>query len=256
MSHGPSERFVGSGEQDTAKVSAQWYKEYYLRKGSNRNDILMNRGVLFQSLAFQKSVIEALRTVPISRNWKILDVGCGSGASLLQFLAFGFHPGNLYGIDIIPERIQEAQERWPTINFAHGDAVSMEYESDFFDMVMQSGMFFQTRDDNRARLAADEMLRVVKPGGHIMLIDWRYNYGHPECKRLSRTRIVQLFQVGTKTSILCCTSGALIPPLGRFLSTYLSSSYFVVQRLLPFLVGQVTTILSVGSSSEDPATLL
>jgi len=238
------------GEQNTQEISAQWYREYYLKKGPNRNDLLTNSGVLFQSLAFQKSVVEALRTLPISKTWKVLDVGCGVGGSLIQFLGFGFSPNSLYGIDVIPERIEEAKGRWPTINFTCGDATAMDYKPNYFDMVLQSGMFFQTKDDDLARRAADEMLRVVKPGGYILLIDWRYNYGHSECKHLSRKRIVHLFQVGRKTAILCRKNGALIPPLGRFLSTYLSSSYFIVQRLFPFLVGQVTTILQLNGRGD------
>jgi hypothetical protein len=87
------------------------------------------------------------------------------------------------------------------------------------------------------------MLRVVKPLQYIMLIDWRYSYGHSEYKGLSRKRIIDLFKVGKQTKVHCRRHGALIPPLGRLLSAHLSSSYFVVQRLLPFLVGQMVTVL-------------
>lgn len=40
-----------------------WYKKYYQKKGLDRNDLLTNPEVLFQHLAFEKSVITALRTV-------------------------------------------------------------------------------------------------------------------------------------------------------------------------------------------------
>jgi ubiquinone/menaquinone biosynthesis C-methylase UbiE len=190
-----------------------------------------------------RSVIEALRTLPIRREWKILDVGCGSGGSLLQFLGLGFSPRCLYGIDICPERIQEGKEKFPNINFVCGDAARMDYETNYFDMAMESTMFIQLTDDDLARRIADEMLRVVKPSGNVVLIDWRYSYGHPEYKALSRKRIIELFQVGTQTTAYCSKHGALIPPLGRLLSAYLPSSYFMVQRLLPFLSGQMVTVL-------------
>jgi ubiquinone/menaquinone biosynthesis C-methylase UbiE len=122
-----------------------------MRKGSDRNDVLKNTGVLFQSLAFQKSVTEALRTLPISRGWNILDVGCGGGESLLQFLTFGFPPSCLYGIDIQQERIHEAKEKLPNMNFVCGDAAQMNYESGYFDMVMESTMFIQLTDDELAQ---------------------------------------------------------------------------------------------------------
>lgn len=228
----------------TQKQTQDWYSEYYSRKGRDRNDILSNSGVLFQTLAFQKSVVEALRFLGVKKSGSvILDVGCGSGGSLTQFLHFGFDPSALHGIDIIQERIFEGRRRFPTLNLACGDASHMEYDSHHFDMVMESGMFIQLTDDNLSQKIANEMIRVAKPSGFIMLIDWRYSYGHSECKSLSRSRIASLFQVGTRTTVLRRTHGALVPPIGRIMSSYLSSLYFIVSRMFPFLVGQVTTVL-------------
>ena len=65
------------------KETQNWYREYYLKKGKDRNDLLTNPEVLFQHLAFEDSVISALRRATnLSRetsNSKILDVGCGGG---------------------------------------------------------------------------------------------------------------------------------------------------------------------------------
>jgi ubiquinone/menaquinone biosynthesis C-methylase UbiE len=188
--------------------------------------------------------VEALGALPISKNWKVLDVGCGGGGSLLHFLDSGFAPSGLFGIDIIPERIQEGKERYPNLNLICGDASRMDYNSDYFDIVIESTMFVLLTDDTLSQKIADEMIRVVKTSGYLMLIDWRYSYyGSTEHKALSRRRINQLFKVGTKTKTHCFRHGALLPPIGRFLSTYFQSSYFIIQRLLPFCVGQVVTVL-------------
>jgi hypothetical protein len=56
-------------------------------------------------------------------------------------------------------------------------------------------------------------------------------------------RIAALFDVGGSTSVIARERGALVPPVGRRLSRYLPSLYFLVQALLPPLVGQVTTVL-------------
>jgi hypothetical protein len=59
-----------------------WFHRYYTTKGDDRNDPLRNPGVLFQNLAFEKSVVQALRgLVGDKRSWKILDVGCGAGSA-------------------------------------------------------------------------------------------------------------------------------------------------------------------------------
>ena len=66
--------------RDEQQQTEEWYRTYYKTKGEDRNNILTNAGVLFQSLAVQKSIIEALRRIPVDANaWNVLDVGCGAG---------------------------------------------------------------------------------------------------------------------------------------------------------------------------------
>lgn len=223
---------------------AEGYHHYYIRKGDDRNDPLRNPGVLFQNLAFQKSEVEALRRLSGDKHsWKILDVGCGSGFSLQALLHYGLEPEHLYGIDILEDRIARARRRLPAVHLTHGDAARMGYEADSFDLVKESTMFVQITDEAAARAIAAEMLRVAKPGGHILLTDWRYSFGRPGYRALSAKRIRELFGVGTRTSVVFRTHGALIPVLGRACSRYCCSLYFLTCRLFPFLVGQVTVVL-------------
>jgi len=222
-----------------------YYENYYGKKGNDRNNILINRGVLFQNLAFRKALVEALRTLPITKDFKILDVGSGSGTgdAFLQLLACEFHPNQLYGIDIIPERIEKGKSLFPNMHLTCDDATNMKYESCYFDMVMESTMFVSLIDNKASVEIAAEMLRVTKPKGYIMLIDWRYDFGRPGYNALSQKRTKDLFGVGTKTKVHCVKNGALLPPIGRFLSAHASPLYFLVQKTLPFLAGQVTTVL-------------
>jgi SAM-dependent methyltransferase len=226
------------------KQIASVYEDYYTSKGDDRNDPLRNPGVLFQNLAFDRSIVEALRAIKLDKStWKILDVGCGSGFSLLRLLSYGVEPERLHGIDISENRIARGRRRQPALNLALGDSTSMEYPSDSFDLVMESTVFVQMTDDQMAQGIAREMVRVVKPGSYIMLTDWRYSFGRQGYLAVSQDRIARLFGVGKETSIVCRKRGALVPPLGRALSRYLPSLYFPVCRLFPFLVGQVTVVL-------------
>ena len=226
------------------KRMQDWFARYYTTKGDDRNDPLRNPGVLFQNLAFEKSVVQALRQVEgDKRSWKILDVGCGAGFSLLRLLTYGLEPERLHGIEISESLVARGRKRFPALNLTHGDASRMDYEPDSFDLAMESTMFIQLTDESIAQAIAHEMLRVVKPNGCIMLTDWRYSFGHREYRAVSASRIARLFGVGTRTSVVCRTRGALIPPLGRALSRYFSSLYFPVCRFLPVLVGQMTVVL-------------
>jgi hypothetical protein len=88
------------------------------------------------------------------------------------------------------------------------------------------------------------MLRVTKPGGFLVLADWRYGKpGNPNYRALSTERIRRLFAVGSETAIVKQYTGALVPPLGRFLSKRAPWSYFLVKAIIPWAAGQVTTVL-------------
>lgn len=227
-------------QRETANV----YEDYYAAKGEDRNDPLANPGVLFQNLAFDRSIVEALRELDGGkRAWEILDVGCGSGFSLLRLLACGMEPERMHGIDITEERIAQGRRRLPSVDLRQGDATAMEYATGSFDLVMESTMFTQMTDEATAGEIAREMVRVAKPGGYLMLTDWRYNFGRAGYAGLSRDRIARLFDVGQATSVVCAKRGALVPPIGRALSRYCPALYFPVCAVLPFLVGQMTTVL-------------
>jgi ubiquinone/menaquinone biosynthesis C-methylase UbiE len=231
-------------KQTREKQTEAWYEHYYTTKGDDRNDPLRNPGALFQIMAFEKSMVEALQRVDGDKHsWNILDVGCGAGFSLLRLLTYGIEPERLYGIEIAEHLIARGRRRFPSLKLAHGDATEMPYASGSFDFAMESTMFIQLTDEMICEKIASEMIRVVKPHGYIMLTDWRYSFGRPGYQALSPDRIARLFGVGVQTSVVCQTRGALIPPLGRFLSRYFSSLYFPVCRLVPVLVGQMTVVL-------------
>ncbi len=232
-------------EDAVEKANRGIYERYYQAQGDDRNDMLSNPGVLFQSLAFEKANIRALGKIPLDRgSARILDVGCGTGSSLISFIKLGFDPANLFGVDIEAERITMAKQRVPNVDFRAGDARELPFADESFDLVIESTMFVMIPDEAVAGAIASEMLRVTKPGGHLMLVDWRYGKpGNPDFSGLSNDRMRRLFDAGRQTEVVTVERGALIPPVGRFLSRVLPSFYFVVQGLVPPLAGQTTTLL-------------
>lgn len=239
---------IGGGTQPSEAIIAdtqRWYAEYYRTHGRDRNDLLCNPEVLFQTFAFDAANIRALSRVPLDRGTaSVLDVGCGSGTSLLAFLRLGFRARNLSGIDVNPARVAMGLEEFPNLDLRCEDATAMSYPSETFDLVSESTMFVQLTDDNVAQGIANEMIRVTKVGGFIFLTDWRYGKpGNPDYLALSPARIARLFDVGSGTERVCLEHGAIVPPVGRRLSKWLPSLYFAFQRVLPLSVGQTTTVL-------------
>src|SRR6266513_162870 len=233
-------------------ATEQCYREYNARKGVGRNSLLNNPEVLFQTLARDAALVRAMRWIkPDADSSRVLDVGCGEGDSLWVLLRLGFEPSNLSGVDIQEDKIIQAKARNPLVNFECADATSLVFRDETFDMAMESMMFLQLTDDDVARRIASEMIRVTKPGGILLVSDWRYSKpGSKEFKGVSRKRIAELYQVGKQTRVRRTFRGALIPPVGRFLSKHLPSAYFGVHKLMPFLTGQVVTILEKRGASD------
>ena len=108
---------------------------------ASHNDPLQNAGVLFQNLAFRPidcgSATFALEGD--KRSWDVLDVGCGSGLSLLRLLACGLDAERLHGIDITEERIARGRRKLPSVRFC-GRAMRRrwDYASNSFDLVLES----------------------------------------------------------------------------------------------------------------------
>jgi len=222
-----------------------WYSDYYERKGEDRNSLLRNSGVLYQMLARDASFITALRSIDLDINGcRILDVGCGAGGSIVDLIRLGIKPHNIFGIDILEERVLEARGRFPNVNWICCDARNTDFSNEEFDLVTESTMFTQITESNAALEIAEEMIRVTKKYGYIILTDWRYSSPmRPEYKGLSQKRIHRLFEVGTRTEVCCICGGALMPPVGRFLSSRCPYLYFTIAGIVPFLVAQQTTVL-------------
>ena len=220
------------------------YSRYYDEHNDDRNDLLGNPEVAFQTFAFERANIRALQRAGVKRNASILDVGCGSGAGLLNFVRLGFGASSLSGVDISADRVAEAKAAVPSADIRCESADQMSYADATFDLVSESTMFVLMPDESMAARIAAEMIRVTKPGGHIMLIDWRYSKpGSTVYKAVTPARIASLFNVGSATEIVARERGALVPPVGRRLSRLMPSLYFLVAAVFPPLVGQVTTVL-------------
>lgn len=230
---------------DLRKDTRNWYSEYYLKNGQDRNNIRTNPEVLFQTLANEASVVNVARKAALPlEGVSVLDVGCGAGGNFFQLLRLGVCPDKLSGIDILQENIEHARLLFPQVKLVCADAGSMPFEDEKFDLVSEFTMFATLPDETLAAKIAFEMLRVCRSGGYLLLVDWRTpKPGDHNYSALNMARLERLFGLGSSTELVAISNGALIPPLGRFLSKYLPSMYFPVSAVFPFLVGQVAYLL-------------
>ncbi len=101
---------------------------------------------------------------------KVLDVGCGiGGSSRILAEIYGF---DVLGITISPKQVHRANQLTPdNINcrFEVMDALDLQYENETFDAVWSVEAGPHMPDKQRY---ADELLRVLRPGGVLAVADW------------------------------------------------------------------------------------
>ena len=113
---------------------------------------------------------------------RVLDVGCGIGGSA-RILARDYGL-DVLGISISPGQISRAQELTPqglSCRFAVMDALALELPDASFDAVWSVEAGPHMPDKQRY---ADELLRVLKPGGRLAVADW--NRRDPSVRPLNR----------------------------------------------------------------------
>lgn len=101
---------------------------------------------------------------------QLLDVGCGAGQLALLAATAG---ARVTGIDIAPNSLEQARKRAKmqnlSIHFDEGDVEAMPYKNDSFDVVVS---LFSAMFAAQPLKAASEMLRVIKPGGRLIMANW------------------------------------------------------------------------------------
>jgi len=156
---------------------------------------------------------------------RILDVGCGSGAWLREFIKYGSDPNKLVGVELLEYRVAEARTLSPNLNIIKGNAESLDFESESFDILFQSTVFTSILDINMKQNVASEMLRVLRNDGIIIWYDFRYNNPkNPDVKGIKKKEIKRLFPNCSYDFNLI----TLVPPITRKLAPI---SWFVCYLL-------------------------
>lgn len=162
----------------------------------------------------------------------LLEIGCGSGQNLLDFLRFGFRPENLVGNELLPVRAAEARDRLPeTVSILEGDAAELALPDESFDIVFQSTVFSSILDETFQAALAARMWRWVKPGGGVLWYDFTFNNPqNPHVRGVPVQRIRALFPSGRLTYWRV----TLAPPLARLVAPVHPTLYSAM-NVLPFL---------------------
>jgi len=93
---------------------------------------------------------------PVSKDAKILEVGCNVGMQLKGLQTMGFD--KLYGVEIQKYAVERAKDFTKNINIIQGSAFDIPYKDDFFEVVFTNGVLIHISPTDLPKVM-DEMYR-------------------------------------------------------------------------------------------------
>lgn len=205
---------------DRSRAEEARIRAAYARRGGAWRYDWGNPAYVFTMQDLERRLLVALGR---SRLWplgakRILDVGCGTGYWLQRLIAWGAQPPHVAGIDLLRDRVYRAGRLCPRpLGVSCGSAMALPFRGASFDLVLQFMVFTSILDPDVRRCVAEEMVRVLAPGGAILWYDFCVpNPRNPDVRPVKAAEIRRLFpacSVDLKRITLAAPITRLVAPL-------------------------------------------
>ena len=133
---------------------------------ASRYDFLNDLLSLGRTKAWRKNVTSIIAPKP---GMKVLDIAAGTGSSSRPLVDKG---AQVIALDFSEGMLAQGRKQHKDIKFVQGDALKLAFDENSFDVTTIS---FGLRNTSNASAALKEALRVTKPGGKIVVVE----FSHP-----------------------------------------------------------------------------
>jgi len=144
-------------------------------------DTMVNVFTFFREDRFRREILDVALVQPGER---ILDVGCGTGTLTILAADDTGPTGQVVGVDattsFLPRARKKASKRGlSNIEFREGLAEALPVKEDSsFDVVLCTFVVHHLPGDEIREKSFAEMMRVLKPGGRMLVVDFPGDDGH------------------------------------------------------------------------------
>ena len=108
----------------------------------------------------------------LSRGSAVLEAGCGTGKDAVALQALVGPEGRVVGIDssqvMLSQAVERASKTGSRVEFQLGDVQRLAFDDATFDGIRSSRLLCHVDDPRRA---LSEMIRVLRPRGHVVAIE-------------------------------------------------------------------------------------
>ena len=111
----------------------------------------------------------AARETGLRPGGSAVDVACGSGKLTAELAKIASPAGRVVGVDFSPQMLEVARRAHPGLEFLEGDALNLQFDDASFDA---STIAFGLRNLADPVRGMREMLRVVRPGGRAVVLEF------------------------------------------------------------------------------------
>ena len=222
-------QFLDSATTEEARIRAAYAK----REEADSRYSWFSSGYQFMMQQRERRILALLQRYGFAalESKTILEVGCGTGQWLRDFIKWGARPENVTGIDLLTERLSKARRLCsPSVRIECASAAELPFADGTFDLVLQSTVFTSILDSDLKRRVATEMTRVVKPEGFILWYDYHVNNPWNHDVRGVKLREINHLFSSCRIELQRIT---LVPPLARLLAPYSYLGCCLLEKLPP-----------------------
>jgi|RhiMethySRZTD1v2_1073278.scaffolds.fasta_scaffold209701_2 ubiquinone/menaquinone biosynthesis C-methylase UbiE len=193
---------------------------YDKRANANSRYSLFEQSQLFRLQQLERALLALLKLDGLDslRSRKILEIGCGNGYWLRQFIQWGADPERLTGVDLLEDRVADAKKLCSSgVKVHRANAAKLDFPDASFDLVFQATVFTSILDPDLKKQIAAEMIRVTRDEGFLLWYDFRFNNPwNADVQGVKSREIRELFPDCNIT----LRRVTLAPPLARRLAAY------------------------------------
>lgn len=211
-------------------------KQVYSQRNKIKEDTynILNPSVYMNFQERERALIKWLNFAGFGnvKKFKLLEIGCGFGDNLLEFIKLGFSPENLAGNELMDERLKIAKTKLPeSVKIFSGDASELNLPVENYDIVFQAMVFSSILSVDLQRAIAKKMWSLVKPGGGVLSYDFIYtNPQNSNIMRFPKKSLLALFPV-KEVKFWKIT---LAPPVARIV-TKINPKLYTALNVFPFM---------------------